>query len=193
MHHIDYPELFHQLDLDPTLHSGKMACPFCTKKAFTDYADGKAYCHACQWSGDAIQLYAAVKRIDRKEAYAALAELFEHGDIKPKRRTLHEVVESLSRDLEFLAWCRMYFAYHGNDRAGMSHYQSKTGLSRPQFSKVINGHFELVSPRSWNLVLTILRQDIDIKDFRRDLKEGKQPFERKVVDQGLLESAKRFL
>jgi hypothetical protein len=28
--------------------------------------------------------------------------------------------------------------------------------------------------------------------FRHDLKEGEQPFERKVVDEGLLESAKRF-
>ncbi|MGE4470492.1 MAG: hypothetical protein AB7D47_10195 [Desulfovibrio sp.] len=41
-------------------------------------------------------------------------------------------------------------------------------------------------------MLTILHQEIDLKSFRRDFKEGKLAFERKVVDEGLLESAKRF-
>jgi hypothetical protein len=54
------------------------------------------------------------------------------------------------------------------------------------------GAVEIVSPRSWYLVLTILHQEIDLKSFRRDFKEGKLAFERKVVDEGLLESAKRF-
>jgi hypothetical protein len=41
-------------------------------------------------------------------------------------------------------------------------------------------------------VLTILHQEIELKSFQRDFKEGKLAFERKVVDEGLLERAKRF-
>lgn len=192
MEGIDFQELFFELDLDHSLHGGNLICPFCQKKSFKDYRDGKAYCHSCKWSGNAIRLYVEMKHVTKQEAYNALVELYKLERIKPKQKTTQEAVDSLSKDLEFLAWCRMHFAFYGSDRIGMRHCQEQAGMSRSQFSKIINGHFDQVSPRSWHTALLILRQTIDIKGFRRDIKEGKLLWERKVVDCGLIEDAKRY-
>jgi hypothetical protein len=168
---IDFRSLFGELGLDIKTHSGNLRCPHCARKAFKPYPDGRAHCHACAWHGDAIQLYADVKEIDRNQAYAKLAELYNLGKVKVKPKTRDEAMVGLACDLEYLAWCRMYFAFYQDSRAGISHYQKKSGYSQAQVSKILNGRFDQVSRKAWNSVVNMLRKDINVDALKRDIKE----------------------
>ena len=193
MDSIDFRDLFVEQDLDATLHGGNFRCPFCGTKAFKAYDDGRAHCHHCEWHGDAVALYSALKDVDRQQAYTALAELYGLGRIKPKTKTLAEARKGLVDDLEFLAWCRLYFAFYKNQRSGLEHYQRRSGFSRPQFSKVLNGRFDLVSRKAWNQVVLALRQSLNIGQLKRDLENSAEFWGRKIrEEESLREAVSKF-
>jgi hypothetical protein len=148
---INYQDLFIELGLDPIAKSGNLVCPFCNKRAFTPYDNGQAHCHACSWHGNAIMLWAEAKRIGRKEAFAELAELYHLKRIKVKKRTRIEALKSLASDLDFLAWARIYFAFYKSERTSAARLQEESGYSRSHFTKVMNGQFDMVSRKAWDL------------------------------------------
>ncbi|MGE4339850.1 MAG: hypothetical protein AB7E55_28370, partial [Pigmentiphaga sp.] len=190
---IDFAELFSELGLPADARSGNLCCPFCGKRAFKPYDDGRAHCHACAWHGNAVRLYAEIKDIDRDTAFAELAELYNLKRIKPRRKTLAEARKALAADLDFLAWCRMYFAYYGGLRHGITHYVVRTRFSRPLLSKVLNGRFDLVSREAWHEVILMLRQGINIGAFRKDLDRKAAAWDEHIGEEaGLRESVVKF-
>jgi len=93
-------------------------CPFCHKKSFTVYLDEKAHCHTptCKWSGDALQLVCDVKNISINDAYKELGLALANQYIHLKEQTYDEAKIELAKDLEFLAWVRMYEGFYPSDR-----------------------------------------------------------------------------
>lgn len=189
---IDFKDLFIELNLDPIPHSGNLTCPFCDKKAFKPYDDGRAHCHNCNWHGDAVQLYADLKGKSRQDAYTTLAELYGLGRIHPAKKTYEQARDSLANDLEFLSWCRMYFAFYRNQRSNMTYYQQKSGLSPAQFSKIVNGQFDLVSRKTWNMVVLMLKQSLDIRAFKSDIKHETGFWKQHISENGLNEAVGKF-
>jgi hypothetical protein len=191
---IDFKDLFVELGLDPTDHSGNLTCPFCGKKSFTPYRDnGVARCHACDWSGNAINLYAKVKGVDTKETYADLLALYNAKAIKLKPKTRKEAVEQLASDLDFLAWARLHFAFYKSERMGAAHYQKKSGYSRSHFTKVMNGQFDKVSRKAWNEIVLLLRQAINVGQLKKDMGLKSAYWKGRIEGDGQLrESVSRF-
>lgn len=191
---IDFNDLFAELGLDPTAHSGNLACPFCGKKSFTPYRDnGVARCHACGWSGNAINLFAQVKGVDNKEAFAALVGLYDAKTIKLKPKTRKEAVEQLASDLDFLAWVRLHFAFYKSERMGAAYYQKKSGYSRSHFTKVLNGQFDKVSRKAWSEIVLMLRQSINVGQLRKDMGLKSAYWKDRIqTDDQLRESVSRY-
>lgn len=154
--------------------SGNIKCPFCKKYSFRIYPDNRAKCHneGCKWNGDAIQFYADYNNISRNEAFNELGIHLKSGKLKllSKEQTYHEAKESLAKDLEFLAWCRMYFAFYKNDRVNQQIYAEKSDLSQSAFNKILNGN--MGNATTWRKTLNVLRQEIDINIFKKDIKKG---------------------
>lgn len=151
--------------------SGNMVCPFCGKKSFKAYPDQKAQCHnkTCGWHGDALQFYTDHKGISRNEAFKELAVALELKAIKFKQKklTFAEATNALAKDLEFLAWCRMYFAFYNTDRVNQKIYADKSNLSQSAFNKILNGNVSNII--TWKKALNILRIEIPIDKFKKDL------------------------
>ncbi|WP_272700881.1 hypothetical protein [Desulfovibrio sp. Fe33] len=166
---INYQDLFVELSLDPIAKSGNLVCPFCGERAFTPYDNGQVHCHACSWHGNAIMLWAKVKGIDNKTAYAELAELYKLNRIKAKKRTRSEALKSLANDLDFLAWARLYFAFYKSDRISPARLQEASGYSRSHFTKVMNGQFDKVSRKAWDEIVLLLKQSINPDELRKDM------------------------
>jgi len=148
-------------------------CPFCHKKSFTVYPDEKGYCHTptCKWSGDSLQLVCDVKNISRNDAYKelgiALKENFIH--IKVNEQTYDEAKIELAKDLEFLAWVRMYEGFYDTPyRIDRKILEEKTGLNKSTLSKIING--QVCNAVTWRKTLAVLRSDIDLNRLKKDLK-----------------------
>lgn len=178
--------------LDMETKRGNLRCPFCSQWAFKDYGDGKAYCHACKWSGNAIRLYADVESIPYEEARSHLFEAFKLGGIRLKPKSYEETLDSLASDLDFLARARMYFEFYKHRRRNKKYYQDRSGLSRSHFSKVINGDFDKVSKAMWDRSLAFLRQSLDLRQLDADLRKGAAYWKDSIKDEGLLEHVKKF-
>jgi len=166
--------------------AGNYACPFCFKKSFTVYPDEKAHCHTptCKWSGDSLQLVCDVKSISRNDAYKelglALKENFIH--IKVKEQTYDEAKIELAKDLEFLAWVRMYEGFYDTPyRIDRRVLEEKTGLNKSTLSKIING--QVGNAKTWRTTLEVLRGSIDIERLKKDLLLKEKYFERLLDDE----------
>lgn len=158
--------------------SGNIKCPFCQKMSFKIYPDQRAKCHnkSCNWYGDSAQFYSDYKEISRLEAIRELSSKLDlkKSIIQTKEQTYNEAKKSLSEDYKFLSWCRIYFAFYGDKVVNQKVYADKCGLSKSEFSRIINGI--MGSATTWRKVLNILRQEINIDRLKRDIKKGSQYF-----------------
>lgn len=189
---IDFVDIFNLCGLSGDKQRGNLCCPFCRKWAFTDYGDSKAHCHACDWSGNAIRLYADLESITYDEARGHLFEEFRGGRIQIRKKTYEEAFSSLAADLDFLARARLYFEFYKHRRRNKRYYQDQSGLSRSHFSKVINGDFDKVSKDIWERSLSFLRQSLDLKQLEADLNKGVAYWKDSMKEDGLLEHINRF-
>ena len=191
---INYQDIFIELDLEPTTHSGNLTCPFCNKESFSTYDNGQAHCHACSWHGNSVKLWAEVKGIDRTTAFKELAELFGHDRIKPRAKSRKEAIDGLSHDLDFLARVRVHFAFYKTHKMGPSHYQRQCGYSQSHFTKVMNGQYDKVSRKAWNEIVLFLRHSIDVEQINRDLEMKSGYWKGRIEDDGQLrESVAKFM
>ena len=170
---IDFRSVMIHLSLNMRRKYDNYECPFCHKKSFTVYPDEKGYCHTptCKWSGDSLQLVCDVKNISRNDAYKelgiALKENFIH--IKVNEQTYDEAKIELAKDLEFLAWVRMYEGFYDTPyRIDRKILEEKTGLNKSTLSKIING--QVCNAVTWRKTLAVLRSDIDLNRLKKDLK-----------------------
>ena len=167
---IDFEDVIMKIGAELRRRSGNLKCPFCGKMSFKVYNDAKAKCHnaSCGWSGNAIKLYSDYKKITYQEAFAELTGLYKAGEINLRKRTYAEAKAKLADDLEFLAECRMYLAFYGRDRSSQTDIQKMSGLSKAVFSKVLDGKLDEVGVESWWKVILILKEKINLKQFRQD-------------------------
>ena len=114
---VDFTSVMIHLGLNMKRTSGNYRCPFCQKKSFTVYPDQKGYCHSptCHWSGDALQLFSDVEKVSRTDAAEALGVVLRENYIQFKEQTCDEAKQELAKDLEFLAWVRMYEGFYPSD------------------------------------------------------------------------------
>jgi len=160
--------------------SGNYQCPFCQKKSFTVYPDEKGYCHSptCKWSGDALQLFSDVEKVSRTEAAKELGIALEQNYIQLKEQTHDEARQELAKDLEFLAWVRMYEGFYPSERRfDRKVFEEKSGLTKGTLSKIING--QMVNALTWRKVLAVLRSDLEVPivKLKRDIAAGTKYFE----------------
>lgn len=179
---INFEDVLEICNVDLRKKSGNLKCPFCQVQSFKIYPEQKANCHnlACKWHGDAIQFYGDYKNISRAEAFKELAEKLKIGELKFSKKTLTyaEALEAFSKDLEFLAWCRMYFAFYGNKRVNQQIYAEKANLSQSAFNKILNGN--LGNLITWKKTLNVLKTELRIEQFKKDLKIGNQYFKNDI-------------
>lgn len=172
------------LNLDMRQKYGNYTCPFCDEESFTVYPDQKAYCHtkSCQWSGNALQLFCDIEKVSIHDAYKSLSIALDKKFIQPVEQTYGEAKASLAKDLEFLAWVRMYLAFYDRPAiTGRAMLQKKAGLSKGEFSKVINGR--VGNGLTWRKTLAVLRSEIHMDKFKKDLKLEEKFFERLLEDE----------
>lgn len=175
---VDFEDVLLLAGCDITAKSGNIKCPFCQTRSFRIYPDQKAKCHndLCNWYGDAAQFYADYKDMSRHEAIKELADKLDlkKSIVQLKEQTYDEAKKSLSEDFEFLAWCRMYFAFYGDKVVNQKLYADKCGLSKSTFSKIMNGM--MGNAITWRKTLNILRQEIDINRLKKDMQKGARYF-----------------
>lgn len=187
---VDFESVMFSLGLIGKRTTGNYQCPICRAKdkTFKVYPDQKGYCHnkKCQWSGDAIQLYADYNRVSRDEAYAELAPALKDGYIKLKAKnsefkeqTYAEAKKAFAKDLEFLAWVRIYERFYPDTerRFNRKIFEKKLGRHKTTLSKIING--KMPNALTWRTTLETLRLDLEgpIKELQRKLKLGTKYFE----------------
>ncbi|XXJ18874.1 hypothetical protein ACR42D_04815 [Desulfovibrio caledoniensis] len=183
---VNFQELFADLGLNSTTRGGNLVCPFCGETAFRPYSDnGVARCHACTWSGNAINLVKQVDGVDSDKVLATLMDLYDH-EHNASRRTWNDTARKLAKDLDFLAQARAYFAFYKSDRMGTSYYQNQCGYSRSHFTKVLNGQFEKVSPKAWNEIVAFLRRALNVGQLRKDMMMGSGYWMECIKDKELL-------
>ena len=171
------------LNLDMRQKSGNYVCPFCFKESFTVYPDERAYCHACKWPGDAIQLYSDKEDVSRDEAYKAISIALKKNFIELKEQTYSEAKIALAKDLDFLAKVRMYESFYDRPyRIERPLMEEMTGLSKSELNKIINGRIGNVL--TWRKTLNVLRGLIPIKKFEKDLELKEKYFEQLLDDEG---------
>ena len=188
MNKIDFRSVMFHLGLDMKQSSGNFKCPFCFKKSFTVYHDEKAHCHnpTCKWSGDSLKLVCDYKQISRNEAGKELGIALRENFIQLKEQTYDEAKIELAKDLEFLAWVRMYEGFYPSDRRfTREKLIGKAETSKGTMAKIING--QMVNALTWRKVLAVLRSDLEkpIERLKKDLALGVKYFE------GLLDDEKR--
>lgn len=184
---VDFVSVMSILRLDMKQKAGNYACPFCTKKSFTIYPENQmGYCHTCKWSGDALKLYCEWKRVSRDEACRELGVSLKDGFLQlkeklsdSKEQTYAEAKSEFAKDLEFLAWVRMYEGFYPDPekRFNRKIFENKTGLKKAALSKIING--KLGNALTWRKVLAVLRSDLEgpIKELKRKVALGAKYFE----------------
>ncbi|MDL2279805.1 CHC2 zinc finger domain-containing protein [Desulfovibrio sp. OttesenSCG-928-G11] len=172
---VDFVSVMSTLGLSMKQKSGNYQCPFCTKKSFTVYPDQKAYCHTCNWSGDALQLYCEWEKVSRSEAIQKLGLALKNGYIQLKEQTYAEAKSELAKDLEFLTWVRMYEGFNPDYTRKV--VIEKSGVTKGTLSKIIKG--EMVNGLTWRKVLAVLRIDLEprIKIMKKNLALGPKYFE----------------
>ena len=180
---VDFVSVMVHLGLNMKKESGNYRCPFCTRKSFTVYPDQKGYCHTeyCKWSGDSLQLVCDVKRISRSEAAKELGIALRENYIQLKEQTYDEAKTELAKDLEFLAWVRMYEGF--NPDYTRETIIDKSGITKGTLSKIIKG--EMCNSLTWRKVLKVLRIDLEprIKILKKNLSLGTQYFEQLLDDE----------
>lgn len=189
---VDFVSVMSTLGLSLKQKAGNYQCPFCTKKSFTVYPDQKAYCHTCKWSGDAIKLYREWKKVSRDEAFQELAVALGDGSLRLKEKgsefkeqTYAEAKKEFAKDLEFLAWVRIYEGFYPDTerRFNRKIFEDKTGLKKGTLSKIING--KMSNALTWRKTLQVLRSDLEgpIKELKKKIALGTQYFENLIIDE----------
>lgn len=173
-----FEDVLIQANCDISEKSGNIKCPFCNTWSFKIYKDQKAKCHnaSCKWYGDAAQFYAEFKNIDRSEAIKELAVKLNLKEslVAINEQTFDEAKDALANDLEFLSWCRLYFAFYKNNVVEQKIYAEKCGLSKSAFSRILNGN--MGNALTWRKTLNVLRQEISIERLKKDIDKGAQYF-----------------
>lgn len=189
---IEPSEILRLLKLPHVAKSGNFICPFCQHQSLKPYKNNQLHCHtqSCQWHGDAIDLYSGVKSVSRNEAFAELSKSF--SQIKLTPITQSQALNNMAKDLEFLSWVRMYFAYYGNDRENQQFYANKYNTTKKTFSLIINGEFDKISPITWHKITNSLRIDININEFKKDIKKGKSKFKDDIIQNNLKSYIKKY-
>jgi len=183
---IDFRSVMFHLGLNMKQKSGNYSCPFCFKKSFTVYPDEKGYCHnpTCKWSGDVLQLVCDVKKISRNEAQKELGVALRENYIQLKEQTYDEAKIELAKDLEFLAWVRMYEGFYPSvGRFTREKLIDKAGITKGTMAKIING--QMVNALTWRKVLAVLRSDLEkpIERLKKDIALGTRYFEQLLDDE----------
>lgn len=173
-----FEDVLIQANCDISEKSGNIKCPFCNTWSFKIYKDQKAKCHnaSCGWHGNAIKFYTEFKNIDKNEAIKELAVKLDlkKSIVGKKEQTLKQAKNALAKDLEFLSWCRLYFAFYKNDVVEQKIYAEKCGLSKSAFSRILNGN--MGNALTWRKTLNVLRQEINIERLKKDIKKGAKYF-----------------
>ena len=124
-----FEDVLIQANCDISAKSGNIKCPFCNTWSFKIYPEQLAKCHnaSCGWHGNAIKFYTEFKNIDKNEAIKELAVKLDlkKSIVGKKEQTLKEAKIALAKDLEFLSWCRLYFAFYKNDVVKNVGYQNR--------------------------------------------------------------------
>ena len=171
--------------------TGNYDCPFCGRTSLKIYPDKKGHCHACEWDGDAIKLYQDSQNVSRHQACQDLGVAWATDRIKFTPQTYEEAKEELARDLEFLAWLRMYLAFYDRpDRIDRKMLADKAGISEGELSKTINGR--VGNAKSWRKTLNVLRLDIPLKKFKEDLGLGIKYFEELIESEKMGSVVKKY-
>ena len=173
-----FEDVLVQANCDISEKSGNIKCPFCNTWSFKIYPEQLAKCHnaSCGWHGNAIKFYTEFKNIDKNEAIKELAVKLDlkKSIVGKKEQTLKEAKIALAKDLEFLSWCRLYFAFYKNDVVEQKIYAEKCGLSKSAFSRILNGN--MGNALTWRKTLNVLRQEINIERLKKDMKKGAKYF-----------------
>ena len=163
---------------DISSKSGNIQCPFCKTGAFKIYPEQLAKCHnaSCGWHGNAVQFYAKFENIGMSEAFKQLAEKLnlKKAIVAVKEQTFDEAKNALADDLEFLSWCRLYFAFYKDNVVEQKTYAEKCGLSKSAFSRILNGN--MGNALTWRKTLNVLRQEINIERVKKDIEKGAKYF-----------------
>ena len=183
---VDFTSVMIHLGLNMKRTSGNYECPFCLKKSFTVYPDQKGHCHnpTCKWSGDALKLFCDVEKVSRTEAAQKLGVALSENYIQLKEQSYDEAKVELAKDLEFLAWVRMYEGFYPSERRfDRKVFEEKTGLTKGTLSKIING--QMVHALTWRKVLAVLHADLDkpIAKLKKNLDNGVKYFEQLLDDE----------
>lgn len=154
-------------------------CPLCDKGALSISAyKNSAKCHACNWFGNPVKMYADCLGIDYDDARDKLLEVLKQQPIKRWKTaaTIEEARREIAEDIEFLAWVRMYIAFHDGHRNKL-YYSKRCGVSQAVFTKVIKGQVEQTSYESWKQVIMALKREIDLEKFKRVLNSNSRFYE----------------
>lgn len=175
---IDLLSIFIHCGLNKRRKNQKYFCPFCNTWNFDLQLDeATCSCGNCDFSGNAVEFYAKVKGIPKYQSFRELNKLREDGTIWLRKRTRQEAVVALSKDLEFLAYVRMYWAFYGHNRENQEFHQLNSGIAKSSFNRVVNGDIGNVAKEPWNLAIVYLKSTIDIEKFKTDLATGALNFE----------------
>ena len=195
---IDFLDMMNHLHLDTRKQRNKnYICPFCFKKTLQIFTnENKGYCHSpnCTWNGgNPIDLYCAYKNVSFNEAMSELSIALKDKRISVqqyKEQTYQDAKYEFAKDLEFLAWVRIYERFYPYDRRyERKDFEKLADCSKGMLSKILNG--QMVNAVTWRKVLNILRNDLEgqIEQLKRDLKLGTQYFEQLIDDDGDLRTA----
>lgn len=206
---VDFVSVMSTLGLSLKQKAGNYQCPFCTKKSFTVYPENQmGYCHTCKWSGDGLKLYREWKKVSRDEAFQELAVALGDGSLRLKEKgsefkeqTYAEAKKEFAKDLEFLAWVRMYEGFIADkaERWDRNVLIRKCGLEKAIISQILNGKKDKVlngicNPGTWRKVLAVLRSDLEkpIEKLKKDLSLGTQYFENQIDEEQRGKDVEKF-
>ena len=125
-----------------------------------------------------------MEKISRTEAAQSLGVALRENYIQLREQTHDEAKVELAKDLEFLAWVRMYEGFYPSDgRFDRKVFEEKTEMTKGTLSKIING--QMVDALTWRNVLTVLHADLapQIARFKKDLGNGIKYFEQLLDDE----------
>ena len=175
---IDLLSIFIHCCLNKRRKNKKYLCPFCNAWDFElQVDDSTCSCGNCDYSGNSVELYAKLKGIPKHQSFRELTKLLEDGTIWLYKRTRKEAVEKLSKDLEFLSYVRMYWAFYGHNRENQQYHQRNSGIAESPFNRVVNGDIGNVAKEPWNMAIAYLKSQINIDEFKTVLAAGPLHFE----------------
>jgi len=179
-----FREVMDLLNLDMEQKGKLYSCPVCHVKSLEVFPDEKGHCHnkECNWSGNSVTLYMKCENVSKDESYRRLMIAFDKGFLQYKEQTYEEAKIDLAKDLEFLAWVRMYEGFYDRpDKIERSMMEYKTGLSKSELNKIINGR--VGNAQAWRETLATLRSFTPISKFKRDLELKEEYFKQRLDDE----------